>query len=131
MRKRYMKKIFIILVVILLIFVGAIAIFVLIFDINRYKDVIIEKASQTMQKDITLERISLDFTHGLGCRIDGLALKEKNTGWDSAWLKAASAEISVRILPLFKKDVQVNRIEIQRLDLKLSDELLKQPMQSV
>ncbi|MDP2980501.1 MAG: AsmA family protein, partial [Candidatus Omnitrophota bacterium] len=126
-----MKKIFIILAVIFLIFITAIIIFALTFDVNRYKGIIIEKASQAMQKDITLERISLNFSHGLGCRIDGLVLKEKNTGWDSAWLKAASVEISVRILPLFKKDVQVNRIEIQRLDLKLSDELLKQPMQSV
>ena len=123
-----MKKILIILTVIFLILIAAIIIFALTFDVNRYKGVIIEKASQAMQKDVALERISLDFSHGLGCRIYGLALKEKNTEWNSAWLKVASAEVSLRILPLFKKDVQVNRIEIQGLDLKLSGQLLKQPV---
>lgn len=124
-----MKKTLIILAAVSIVFIAAIIIFALTFDANRYKGVIIEKASQAMQKDLALERISLDFSHGLGCRIDGLALKEKNTGWDSAWLRAASAEVSLKILPLFKKDVQIDRIEIDGLDLKLSDELLKQPIQ--
>jgi|GEM_PF-1998123 len=124
-----MKKILITLTVISLVFITAIIIFALTFDINRYKSIIIEKASHAMQKDITIERISLDFSHGLGCRIDGLALKEKNIEWDSAWLKVTSAEVSLRILPLFKKDV-VDRIEIHGLDLKLNDQLLKQPIQT-
>src|SRR3989338_1226660 len=125
-----MKKILIILAAIFLVFIGAIIIFALTFDVNRYKGIIIEKLRQTIQKDIALERLSLDFSHGLGCRVDGLALKEKDARWDDAWLKARNAQISVKILPLFKKDVQVNRIDIEGLDLQLTSELLKQPAQS-
>ncbi len=123
------KKILIILAAIFFVFIGASVIFVLTFDVNRYKGIIIKKISHAIEKDITLDRISLDFSHGLGCRVDGLALKEKNTGWDDAWLKARTAQISVRILPLFKKDVQVERIEIEGLDLKLNDEFLRHPTQ--
>jgi len=123
-----MKKILIIMAAVFIVFIAAIIIFALTFDANRYKGVIIEKAGQAMQKDLALERISLDFSHGLGCRIEGLALKEKNAGWDKAWLKAGSAEVTLKILPLLKKDVQIDRVEINRLDLKLSDELLRQPI---
>ena len=119
-----MKKILIILGVIFFIFTVGAVVFVLTFDINRYKDTIIEGISGAIEKDVMLERIALDLRHGLGCRVEGLALKEKDTDWDSAWLKARSVEVNVKILPLFKKDIQVNRIEIQGLDLKLSDKLL-------
>src|SRR3989338_5003005 len=119
-----MKKILIILGVIFFIFTVGAVVFVLTFDINRYKDTIIEGISGAIEKDVMLERIALDLRHGIGCRVEGLALKEKDTDWDSAWLKARSVEVNVKILPLFKKDIQVNRIEIQGLDLKLSDKLL-------
>lgn len=121
-----MKKILIILGVIFFVFSVGVAIFILTFDINRYKDVIVGEISSAIEKDVMLERISLDFRHGIGCRIEGLALKEKDAEWVDAWLKARSVEVNVKILPLFKKDIQVNRIEIQGLDLKLSDELLQQ-----
>jgi hypothetical protein len=123
-----MRKILVVLGAIFLVFIVAIIVFALTFDINRYRGIIIEKLSEAIQKDIALGRISLDFSHGLGCRVDDVVLKEKDTAWDDAWLKARSTEISVRIMPLLRKDVQIDHIEIEGLDLKLSDELLRQPV---
>jgi hypothetical protein len=122
-----MKKILVGLFILLIIFVISIVVFLLRFDINRYKGFIIEKASQAIQKDIEMGHISLDLWHGFGFRVTDLAVKEKDARWSDALLKAQDVEVSVEILPLLKRDIQVGRIEIRGLELKLNGEFLKQP----
>jgi len=114
--------------VIIFVFALAAIIFISTFDINRYKPILVEKFSQFTHKDVELERISLDFSHGPGCKIYGLVLKEKDVDWDDGWLKVEEVVINPKILPLLKKDIQINYIEIKGLELKLSDGLLQSIM---
>lgn len=124
-----MKKTLTIVTLIIVVLIAAAAIFALTFDANRYKGVIAQKAGDAMRKDVALDKISLSFSHGLGCRIEGLAIKEKNAGWDKAWLRAKRLDVSVQILPLLKKDIQLDRVDIDGLDVKLDNNILKQPVE--
>lgn len=112
-----MKKFFIIIAVILGLLIIGIAVFALTFDANRYKGALITSLEKSMDRDVKIDSMSLSILHGLGFEIKGIAVKDKDKTWDDFLLKAKSLTASVKILPLLKKDIQVQRLLIPELEI--------------
>lgn|GEM_PF-1806602 len=126
-----MKKIFIVLAVILLLMIAAIAVFIATFDANRYKGVLISKIEESIDKNVRIGSISLNPLHGLAVKVEGAAIKDKGALWENYLVKASEADISLKLLPLLKKDVQIKAILIERLDLNIPDLPLKAPVENI
>jgi hypothetical protein len=110
-----MKKILIIIASILILLLTAVALFIITFDANRYKGALITKLEESMGKDVRIGNISLSFLSGLGIEARDVAVKDKDKTWDNALLKAKSFKISVGILPLLKKEIQIQRLFVPEL----------------
>ncbi|MCX5692818.1 MAG: AsmA-like C-terminal domain-containing protein [Candidatus Omnitrophica bacterium] len=116
-----MKKIFIITASVLILLLIAAGLFIVTFDANRYKGALIIKLEESMGKDVAIDNISLSFLHGLEVKARGIAIKDKGKIWDNALLKAESLEASVRILPLLRKYIQIERLLIPELRINPGD----------
>ena len=112
-----MKRFFIIAVFILLLFVIIFSILIFTFDANRYKDVLITKLEESMDRDVRIDDISVKFFRGVGLEARGVAIKDRGKLWSDFLLKADRINASLEILPLFKKDIQVKKLFIPILEI--------------
>ena len=112
-----MKKLFIAIAVIFIVLVALAALFVLTFDANRYKGALIAKLEESMGKDLAIDNISLSLWHGLGIEAKGIVIKDKDKTWNDPLMKIKSLNISVKIPPLLKKDIQIQRLSIADLSI--------------
>jgi len=117
-----MKKIVIFVGLVFLISMVGIFVFILTFDPNRYKPLLTEKIEEAIQKDVRIGNISLDILPGLRFRIDGLSIKDIDGAWQDPLLKVALIEASVKLLPLIKKDIQIQRLDIKGLNITIKEE---------
>ena len=112
-----MKKFLIIVTVIFALPAVALITFALTFDANRYKSVLIEKLEESMARDVMIDNISLNILRGLSLEARGLAIKDKDKTWNDFLLKAKTLNASVKIIPLLKKDIQIERLSIPELEI--------------
>lgn len=110
-----MKKFFIIIFLFFIIIVIGLFVFVATFDANRYKGLLIEKIEESIDKDVRLGNISLSFLLGMALRIDEFSIKDRNKTWRDAILTASSAQLRVKLMPLIRKDIQVEQLLIKEL----------------
>ncbi|MEK6733415.1 MAG: AsmA-like C-terminal domain-containing protein [Candidatus Omnitrophota bacterium] len=112
-----MKIFLIVIISVLILLVLAIAVFALTFDANRYKDLLITKLEESMNRDLTIDNISINLWHGLGIEAKGVVIKDRNKTWNDPLLTIKSLNVSVEILPLLKKDIQIQRLRIPDLSI--------------
>ena len=112
-----MKKFLIVIISVLILLALAIAVFALTFDANRYKGVLITKLEESMDRDLTIDNISLNLWHGLGIEVRGVVIKDRNKTWNDPILTIKSLNASIEILPLLKKDIQIQRLRIPDLSI--------------
>lgn len=112
-----MKRFFIIAFSILLLFIIAFCIFIFTFDANRYKAALITKLEESMDRDVRIDSVSVNLLRGLGMEAKGVAIKDRLKPWNDFLLKADRLSVSLEILPLLKKDIQVKRLVIPELEI--------------
>lgn len=112
-----MKIFFIIIGSILILLALATAVFIFTFDVNRYKGILITKLEKSMGRDVRIDNISLSLLAGLGIEAKGMAIKDKDKTWNDFLLKAKSLNVNVKIPPLLKKDIQIQRLFIPELEI--------------
>jgi len=112
-----MKKLFILLFFVLIIAAITIVVFLLTFDANKYKPLLTEKIEQAIDKDIKIGNISLSFLPTVKLRLDGISIKGRNETWEDSDLRASSIEANIKLLPLLKKDVQIEHIAVRGMDI--------------
>ncbi len=112
-----MKIFFIIIGSILILLTLAAAVFTLTFDANRYKGALITKLEESMDKDVKIDNISLSLLRGFGIEAKGVAIKDRDKTWGNFLLKAKNLNASVKILPLLKKDIQIQGLFIPELEI--------------
>lgn len=104
-----MKKFFLGIVILIVLAVGALAVFISTFDLNRYKPMIIQKASQALGAPVELRRISLAWKGGVVLRVqDFLVFTNSTPRTVSAQLKEAA--VHVKLGPLLNKEIEVTSI---------------------
>ncbi|MFH1783099.1 MAG: AsmA family protein [Candidatus Omnitrophota bacterium] len=117
-----MKKFFIILSVVFLIGTGSILIFLLTLDVNQYKGMISDSIAESIKMDVKLGDLSLSVLPEIAFRINGISIKDKKKGWEDPILKVASIEASLKLLPLIRKDIQIQKLRIRGLELSVNKE---------
>jgi hypothetical protein len=104
-------------IIILILIIALVTVVIFTFDANRYKGVLITKLEESMGKDVNIDNISLRFLAGFRIEIKGMAIKDRDKTWDNFLLKAKNLNASVKILPLLKKDIQIQRLFVPELEI--------------
>ena len=112
-----MKIFLIVITSVLILLVLVITIFALTFDANRYKAALITKLEESMNRDIRIDGISVNLLRGLVFEAKGIVIKDRNKTWNDTLLTIKSLNANVAILPLLKKDVQIQRLRIPDLNI--------------
>ncbi len=118
-----MKKLFLFTILLLLIITISLFVFLLTFDANRYKDFLIEKIEAHIKKDIRIGNISLNVFPRIAISMQGISIKDVNETWDNAILEAGSVAARVKLLPLMRRDIQIEHLLVRGLDVSIRDDI--------
>ncbi|MBU0759211.1 MAG: AsmA family protein [Candidatus Omnitrophica bacterium] len=112
-----MRKVFIALISLVLLATIGVFVFALTFDANKYKGALVKKIEAAIDKDVRIGSISLNVIPELAFRLNGLAIKDKDKGWDNVILSAGSIEANVKLMPLLKKDIEIESLRLRGLEI--------------
>lgn len=116
-----MKKFLMIVILLFLLIVIGLFVFVMTLDVNRYKPLITEKIEDIIKKDVNIGNISLNLFPRTVIRMNGVSIKDIDKTWDDVMLKAGLLEAHIKLLPLLRKDVQIDNLTIRGMDINLKD----------
>ncbi len=93
---------------IFLVVVG-VAVFIMTFDLDRYRDTIMAKASEALGREVTIEKLELKMSLVPTLTAKGVTIFNPE-GFDAKlpFAKIDSVDMTVSLLPLLKEQVQVN-----------------------
>ena len=114
-----MKTFFIIVLVLFVLVIAGIFVFLFTFDANKYKDLLVEKIEGIIDRDVKIGDVSLSFLPALSLRIDEISVKDSNRTWGDAILDAYSVNAGVKLIPLIKKDIEVQHLSIKELIINI------------
>lgn len=112
-----MRKFFTIIFLLSVIIVIGLFVFMLTLDVNQYKPLLIEKIEQAIQKDVRIGNISLNLLPRMTIALNGISIKEVNKTWDDILLEVGSVDARVRLLPLIRRDIQIEHLFIRDMDV--------------
>ena len=118
-----MKKFFIFIFFLFMIVIVALFVFVLTFDANKYKDVLAEKIERATQKNVEIGNLSLNIFPPITINANSISIKDPNERDFFISLDAGALDVRVRLLPLLRKDLQVEHLIARDLDILLRDNL--------
>jgi len=105
-----MRK-YIILGILLVIVIGLVVVWLNLNNIiNRNKQLIISRAEDVLQREIEIEDIGITLWGGLGIVLKGIRIKDDPAFSASDFLKAASLQVNVKLLPLLHKEILVKKV---------------------
>ena len=101
--------------------IAAVAIYILlIFDPNKYKAEIAAAVHDATGRELNIQgELKLSFFPWMGVETQSLSLSNPPDFGQAPFAKIESAAIKVKLLPLFKKDVEVDTITLNGLYLQL------------
>lgn len=118
-----MKKFFIFIFFLFMIVIAALFVFALTFDANKYKDVLAEKIGRATQKNVEIGNLSLNIFPPITINANSISIKDPNERDFFISLDAGALDVRVRLLPLLRKDLQVERLIARDMDILLRDNL--------
>ncbi|RMD70734.1 MAG: AsmA family protein, partial [Gammaproteobacteria bacterium] len=94
---------------------------VLFFDPNDYKDEIAAFVKKETGRDLTIAgRITLSLFPWVGVEIHRIALANAGGFGPDPFLKVEDAGVRVRLLPLLKREVEIDTVMLHGLELHLA-----------
>lgn len=118
-----MKKLFLVIIFLFIIAAIGLFVFVLTFDANRYKPLLIEKIEEVIKKDVRIANISLSAFPPVTINLQRVSIKDAEKTWSNVMLEVGSAEAKVKLLPLIRKDIQIERLFVRGLDLVIKEDI--------
>jgi AsmA protein len=108
-----------ILLLVALILIALLA-FVATFDANNYKPQIIEQVEKATGRDFSIEGdINLSIFPWIGLKVEGVALGNEKGFKAKQFAAIKQLDIKVNVLPLLKKEVEINTIRLHGLNVSL------------
>jgi len=130
------NKILVTLIVLIALIVGGVAIFVATFDANNYKDEIVSLVKKQTGRDVNIQGdITLKVYPDIALALGKTSLSNAPGFGNQPFATIDSGNISVKLLPLLKKQLKVDAVLLDGLNLNLErkangttnwDDLLKQ-----
>ncbi|MBI3022070.1 MAG: AsmA family protein [Candidatus Omnitrophica bacterium] len=115
-----MKKILLTCLVLLGLVVLAVAIFVVTFDVDRYRPMLARRLQEAIHRPVTLERLSLNWRGGIAVQVQGLRISDEASAGPEPVIQLESASALVRPLPLLRKEVQVASLVLRRPRIRIA-----------
>ncbi len=115
--KKFLTAMFLLTVVLII----ALIVFILTLDMNRYKDPLIEKVEGLIGRDVKINNLSLSVFPRTVIRMNGVSIKDRDKTWDERMLKAGSLEAVIKLLPLLRRDIQIESLIIKGLSVNMAD----------
>ncbi len=107
------------LIFLVVVFIAIIA-FVATFDANNYKPQIIEQVENATGRDFSIDGdINLSVFPWVGLKVDDVALGNEKGFKAKQFAAIKQLDIKVNVLPLLKKEVQINTIRLHGLNVSL------------
>ncbi|MBF0252460.1 MAG: AsmA family protein, partial [Candidatus Omnitrophica bacterium] len=105
-----MKKIFLIFFILLFLLAAALTVFLMTFNIDKYKPMIISKTEEATGKGVAIDDIDLSFKDGLGISFLGLSIYPDQLKKGSPSLSVKSGTMLIDIFALLKRKAIVNKL---------------------
>ncbi|MBI3332604.1 MAG: AsmA family protein [Candidatus Omnitrophica bacterium] len=103
--------------------VGAIglAVFIAKFDLDRYRPVIVRQMEKALGRPVRIGRLKLAWKGGIAIAAKGLSIEPSPQSPSDPSVQIDEASALLELLPLLKKELQIDRIEMQGSAIRLSD----------
>ena len=114
-----MRKVIIGVGIVIVVLVAALLIFAATFDVNKYRGTIQTELEKRLGRNVALGDMRLS-VFPPRFRVQNLAIADDPAfNNDAPFVKAQELDVSVRLLPLFHKQVEVDSLELQRPSVNL------------
>ena len=111
-----MKKIFIFAAIlggVMVVMAGAgLAVFILTFDADQYRPMVVRKIEETIGKPVDLKFLSLTWRNGLALRLDQLAIYGDESKQGQPVIRFDEASAHLQLLPLLRRQVEFDSIRL-------------------
>lgn len=114
-----MRKVGIVVGLFIVLVIGALLVFAATFDVNKYRGTIQTELQQRLGRSVTLGDMHLKvFPPSLS--VQNLAIADDaNFNPEAPFVKAQELDVSVNLLPLLRKQVEINSLTLQRPSVNL------------
>jgi AsmA protein len=114
-----MRKVGILVGVFIVLVIGALLVFAATFDVNKYRGTIQAQFQQRLGRSVTLGDMHLKvFPPSLS--VQNLAIADDaNFNPEAPFVKAQELDVSVKLLPLLQKQIEINSLTLQRPSVNL------------
>ncbi len=114
-----MRKLAIVVGILIVLVVAALLIFAATFDVNQYRGTIQAELQQRLGRPVTLGDMHLKiFPPSLSVQNPAIA-DDATFNPDAPFVKAQELDVSVRLLPLLQKQVEISSLTLQRPSVTL------------
>ena len=118
-----MRKVGLVILIIIVIIVIAVAVFAATFNVNRYHGLIQSQLEQHLDRQVSLGNMSLGIFPPR-FRVQNISIADDpNFSKAKPFVQAQELDVSVKLLPLLHKAVEINTLNLQRPSV----ELIKNP----
>lgn len=114
-----MKRIIIIVLSVVFIFLVGAIVLPFVIDLNKYKGKIIDIAKPHLARDLDFGNIELTILKGLGAEIQGLHIAENPEFGKGDFLNLEHLRIKIKLFPLLKKQIQVKELILDKPVVRL------------
>ena len=83
--------------------------------INRNKDYLLAQAKQVLGRDVTVGDIGVTLWGGIGVRLKEFSLADDPSFAKEPFVRAEDLQVNMKLLPLFRKELQVSKVILHRL----------------
>ena len=117
---KIITRLFLGLAVLAILLVGGIFLALNLIDPNDYKEKIQSLALEKTGRELSIDGdIGLSYFPWAGLSLGSMAMANPDGFGESAFVQIDSAQVKVKLLPLLKKSVEVNTVELKGLNLDL------------
>jgi AsmA protein len=117
----WLKRGLLVVAVLLLLLVGAVAIFVATFDANSYKSQVTELVQERTGRELTLSGdIGLSVFPWLGLDVGAAALSNPPGFAEQPFAAVEAVRVHVALLPLLSREIRVAEVELRGLEVNLA-----------
>src|SRR6266536_4180308 len=103
-------------VVVLLILVIVVGVALVSFNglIDRNKEYILAQVKQAVGRDVTVGDIGVSLWGGVGARLKQFSMADDPSFAKEPFVRAENLQVNMKLLPLFRKELQVIRVILHR-----------------
>lgn len=116
-----MKKFLLILFVVLILIIGGVAVFILTFNADKYRPMVIEKIETALDKPVELGSISLGWHGGIALELKNLVIYQDRNS-KNEWLRLPAVNAMASLGPLLHKQIEVSTVVLENPQINIRPE---------